>query len=315
MLPRDDSDPRTPESRPGLRIPWGVLTVSLAIFAIVSLGTLSVVASVQNADTLSTVALALAVLAFAAQLVVSLAQANSGAQQIAQSERINADTQATLAELRATSTSLLSNQKELFGQVLRAALPEVARELSTDSESEGTTTSHLDAAEIESRLEAAVAKALRGISSPIKVLADVPSPLGQTLNLPLDEIQSQWAVRTLHQLGAEASKELYRIINYLKREASHNRAKRTPEVNLFTRVGQPPASWDSLEASGIATFTFGSIMRDDRVVARVLLQDKGLELARFLAPYSAFPDWIFNIRVADGVDRGSHNGPPDGRPS
>lgn len=72
------------DGSPGFKVPWGALSIGLAAIAIAYLGTLVVIASAQNIDALSTVALALAVLAFAAQLIVSLAQASAGAQQIAQ---------------------------------------------------------------------------------------------------------------------------------------------------------------------------------------------------------------------------------------
>jgi hypothetical protein len=106
----------------GLTIPWSWLSAGLAIMTVGSLGTLAVVVTVNKVDTLSTIALALAVLAFAAQLIVSLAQGMAGAQQIAQVERVNADTQSALSALRATSDALLTTQRDQFGQVLSAAL-------------------------------------------------------------------------------------------------------------------------------------------------------------------------------------------------
>jgi hypothetical protein len=46
----------------------------------------------------------------------------AGAQQFAQVERVNADTQSALAALRATSDALLHTQRDQFGRVLSAAL-------------------------------------------------------------------------------------------------------------------------------------------------------------------------------------------------
>ncbi|MFL6144922.1 MAG: hypothetical protein ACJ72N_24035 [Labedaea sp.] len=135
------------------------MTLSLAIVTVVSLGTLAVVASVHDVDALSTIALALAVLAFAAQLIISLGQASAGAQQISQSERINTETKAALAELRATSDSLLANQKDLIGHLLRAAIPEIARDLSSDPQGGIGTPSGV--ADMATRLELAVTKALK----------------------------------------------------------------------------------------------------------------------------------------------------------
>ncbi|MFI6760598.1 hypothetical protein ACIBF5_15830 [Micromonospora sp. NPDC050417] len=105
-----------------LTVHWKWVSLTLAIIALTAIGVLSVIVGTNDVDTLSTIALALAVLAFAAQLIVSLAQGMAGAQQLAQAERVNADTQAALAALRATSDAMLATQREHFGQVLQAAL-------------------------------------------------------------------------------------------------------------------------------------------------------------------------------------------------
>ncbi len=123
-----------------IAIRWSWISITLSVVTIGSLATLVVVVSVQNVDTLSTVALALAVLAFAAQLIVSLAQGISGAQQLAQAERINAGTQSALSSLRSATDALLSTQKEQFNQVLSFALsravPQAIHELSETDSSE-----------------------------------------------------------------------------------------------------------------------------------------------------------------------------------
>jgi len=76
------------------------LTVILGVISLASLGTLAVITSVKNVDELSTVALALAVVSFAAQLIVTLAQGQTSAQ-------VNRETMAALTEMRATTNSLL----------------------------------------------------------------------------------------------------------------------------------------------------------------------------------------------------------------
>ncbi len=145
----DEQGRRVTHLASGLNIPWSWLTASLGITTIGTLGTLAVVVSIKNIDVLSTIALALAVLAFAAQLIVSIAQGMAGAQQVAQVERVNADTQSALSALRATSEGLLSVQKEHFGQVLSAALksavPEAVGETlaeSADEDESGDRKSH-----------------------------------------------------------------------------------------------------------------------------------------------------------------------------
>ncbi|MGY4900428.1 hypothetical protein ACWEEK_33255 [Micromonospora aurantiaca (nom. illeg.)] len=108
--------------RPGLQVPWSWLSLGLLTVTIMSLGTLSVVVGIKDVDILSTIALALAVLAFAAQLIVSLAQAQGSAQQLTQTERVNSETRSALAEVKSTANALLTNQSDQFNQVLSALL-------------------------------------------------------------------------------------------------------------------------------------------------------------------------------------------------
>lgn len=167
----------------GFSVPWGALSIGLATIAIGSLGTLVVIASIKDVDALSTVALALAVLAFAAQLIVSLAQANAGAQQISQAERINAATQSALADLRATSKSQLENQKEIFAQVLRAALPAVAQEISDEAIASDEHETKFDVAAIESRLESAINRALVGYPGGYQQVVNIRSDISRYAQL------------------------------------------------------------------------------------------------------------------------------------
>ncbi|MFF5072080.1 hypothetical protein ACFY2R_12985 [Micromonospora olivasterospora] len=80
-------------------------------------------------------------MAFVAQLIVSLAQAHGTSQQLTQTERINSETQATLAEVRSTAHALLTNQSDQFNKVLAAALrsatESAVREVTESSEDTG----------------------------------------------------------------------------------------------------------------------------------------------------------------------------------
>lgn len=107
----DVATTRKKAPRYGPRIGWGILTVCLSIFSVACLGSLVVVATVKNADALSTVALALAVISFAAQLIVPLVQGHSTAQ-------LNAETQAALTGIRTAADSLLTKQSGQFETML-----------------------------------------------------------------------------------------------------------------------------------------------------------------------------------------------------
>jgi hypothetical protein len=115
----------------GLTVPWIVLSVALGTVSLAALGTLAVVTSVKKVDVLSTVALALAILSFTAQLIVTLAQGSQAAS-------VNAETKTALADMRATTDSLLANQKEQFntvlGAALRQAVPAAVQDVATQEE-------------------------------------------------------------------------------------------------------------------------------------------------------------------------------------
>ena len=106
----------------GLTIPWQWVTVILGMVAVSRLGALVVVAHKPSADGLSTVALALAILAFAAQPDVSLAQGMASTQLVGQVERVNTDTQSALSAIRATSETLVATRQKQFRDVLQAAI-------------------------------------------------------------------------------------------------------------------------------------------------------------------------------------------------
>ncbi|MEW2331494.1 hypothetical protein AB0880_27240 [Micromonospora chersina] len=84
--------------------------------------------SAKNVDTLSTIALALAVLAFAAQLIVSLAQGMAGAQQVAQTERINADTAVSPCCASGQQRCITNHSARTLSKVLSAMLERAAPE-------------------------------------------------------------------------------------------------------------------------------------------------------------------------------------------
>jgi hypothetical protein len=83
-----------------MAIRWSHVALGAVIVAIGSLGALAVVASVKQADTLSTVALALAVLAFVIQIIFFVAQAATNASDHREVQGINTDTARLLVELR-----------------------------------------------------------------------------------------------------------------------------------------------------------------------------------------------------------------------
>jgi hypothetical protein len=111
-----------------LVLPWRRIAFGCALITIASLATLVVVTAVRQPDALSTVALALAILAFGAQLAIAIVQGQAFAEQRARFEEINADTRALLADLRATTGGVLTTVQSQFETVLRHALGEAIPE-------------------------------------------------------------------------------------------------------------------------------------------------------------------------------------------
>jgi hypothetical protein len=153
----------------GPTIRWGWLATGLAIFSAACLTTLIIVIAVKG-EALATAALALAVLAFSAQLIVTLAQD----QQFGQ---LNADTKSALTEMRATTSSLLTNQSDQFDRLLRFVLEKVpgavedAVEDVTSADDEQESTDESDrAAELESALQTRLEEALRRPTRPPDVV-------------------------------------------------------------------------------------------------------------------------------------------------
>lgn len=276
-------------------MPWVGLTWTLAVLASASLGTLAVVASVQGADALSTVALALAILSFSAQLVVTLAQAQGGAQQVTAFERVSTSTQGALTEIRATSDALLANQREQFSEVLRYAFSSAATVAGTvadrEAAEEGEESEHVEAARrVQQEL------LLRAATGPGGLVRTPATEEGRRIHALLSSYPSEaegrdsldavlslgpwqagqlvkWALRERERLADGGSRE-----GWTSRKALlERRAIRSLlEAGLIEEVApgteyrlRPPDEW-----------------------ARTRLSDRGIQLARVLVPQGKMPVWI-----------------------
>jgi hypothetical protein len=185
--------------------------MGLAIVGLASTGALVTVVSVNNVDTLSTVALALAVLAFSAQLIVSLAQAQGSASQLSQTERINSETQVALAEIRSTSGALLTNQTELLDKLLAALLPsatvaalqEVAGDAGVSMDANGNESGQFDYEEVASRVEENVRRSLHEfVPSVSRSVGRQANGFPSWVDAPLDDSSTEKAVAILRRLEA-----------------------------------------------------------------------------------------------------------------
>lgn len=150
--------------------PRSVAWVS-AVFAIACLTTLAIVTSLAGSDALSTVALALAIIAFSIQIMVFIAQEKSASEQAKQSERLNAETRSLLTDIRATANSTAAMVGDQYRRVLEAALGGVAEASGAKSISQA-----------ESRLAENISRALseipttESVRSPARAAAQDATP-------------------------------------------------------------------------------------------------------------------------------------------
>lgn len=117
--------PSVPEN---LVISYRAMAVGATIIALASLGTVVVIASINDVDTLSTVALALAIIAFVAQLIVFVVQSASASSQLTQSQELFGNIRALLVEVseraEGTRTTVTSINERLLEAALGKAISE-----------------------------------------------------------------------------------------------------------------------------------------------------------------------------------------------
>jgi hypothetical protein len=281
-----------------LRVPWSWLSIGLGVVAAASLGTLVVVAAVQDADALSTVALALAVIAFGAQLIVSLVQVQAQATQLAEVERVNTETHALLAQINAQGASLLTNQRDQFDRVLeyalRDALPNAVADSTMSLERGEEGPLHLrPVAEVEgfsSRFRQSFESALRdGLSEG----SSGPNPyqgfIDRITSYPPSAEAAAEAIATFNELTPrEASALTRRAVDDLRRA----RLRQAPEG--WTPISKPEMGvvTRNLETLGLIEFVPGDHpdFTGDGYWRR--LTPLGIEVARLLVAAGAPPDWL-----------------------
>ncbi len=298
----DSSHPTAPK-RDGLTIPWSGLSTTLGVITLTAVGTLAVVTTVKEVDTLSTIALALAVLSFAAQLIVTLIQAQ-------QASRLSAETQAALTEVRATTSSLLTNQRDQFNTVLKAALqlaiPAAVDDVqqasdsdtSEDAEDRESRAVELETA-IKSRLDEALTQFGRELltkppsqivvrrSTPLKTrIADQDEWNDRLATFPERE-EGQPVAEILKALPPRSIAALGRLTGQADRSSLPNRA-----VRYRKRPGKSSGAIDSLADAGLVKVIPLEVETDgtERITAE--LTPKGITAARILRATGDRPDWV-----------------------
>jgi len=295
----------TPDkSRTGLVVPWGWLSLILAIVAIASLGTVAVIAKKQNADSLSTIALALAILSFSAQLIVTLAQAYNGTLQIAQAGQVNADTRSSLAEIRATSNALLSNQREQFTEVLRAALNTAVSAAVEDVAPSSDAESYEDSEQIESssrdleerlfvRLNEALAKSGSAPAVFNPPAARTPSPIYQQIRTYPNEERGREALEALNEMSPAMAATFSRNATLIRDRARNGQPPNVTVTPQGPNV-DPESLTGRLERLGVFRITEIPSGTGNRRFS-IELTDLGIRVASLFLGAPPRPDWMNDI--------------------
>jgi hypothetical protein len=109
---------RSPGPTAVISVSWSSMAFSAGAIAIASTSSLAIIATLNRADALSTIALALAILSFIIQIGLFIAQSWTTGQQVLHSEEVNSDTRSVLAELRENARGTNQLISEQFEQVL-----------------------------------------------------------------------------------------------------------------------------------------------------------------------------------------------------
>jgi hypothetical protein len=99
-------------------VQWRAVAITSCIVALAAIGALVVVATIKRADPLSTIALALAILAFVIQILVFVAQNWTTGAQMLQSQTLNTETKSLLVELRTSAQGTNAMLNEQFNKLL-----------------------------------------------------------------------------------------------------------------------------------------------------------------------------------------------------
>lgn len=156
MTKKSEPPDRPAAGKATLAIPLGALALGATAVAVASIIALAIVATVEDADSLATVALVLAILSFLVQLVVYIAQAWTGSQQQVRAEQLNTETRTLLRGIEATANATQRTLTDQYDKVLRAVI-DAGSEVASDAEQEP-----FDEDEFERRVMERVEKKLGG---------------------------------------------------------------------------------------------------------------------------------------------------------
>jgi len=147
-----------------LSVPWRGVAIGAVCLALGIVTALIIVATIQDAGALGTIALVLAVVAFVSQLMIFVAQLAFTSSQLQQAERINSATSAVLADVSSRVARLDETQLQQFTEIREQLLPRALGEQMVNTIDRTVD----DVAKQDPRLASLVEEALEGLRSTIE---------------------------------------------------------------------------------------------------------------------------------------------------
>jgi hypothetical protein len=233
--------------------------------------------------------------------VIAIAESQASSQQLLQSERVNTETRALLADVRATTQGLHATLSDQFDTVLRAALGPAIAEASKDGE--------VSPEELEARIVDKVEDALRQFRTPAATSTSM-SHLVSRSAAPEDE-------RVIKHMTTYPDEEeglrLLSILNELTPlQAELLRSRASQEIRT-RRAGRLPPAWvlpSGRRQRAEALFDQGLAREIDRPPRAARpedpddtfyeLTDLGRDVARLLMGRGEPPEWL--LRNSGRVD-------------
>lgn len=264
----------------------GLATAS-AILAVASLATLVTVASIKDVDALSTVALALALLSFSAQLIVSLVQSGGAA-------KINAETQSALAEMKSTTASLLANQRDMVDRLIdfavNRAVPAIVQDVQGASRpveggDDGSLTAGV-AERIEESIRSRMREALVGSNDERTDVRKRDRALESLLATYPPRKVGEPVLNTLRSLEPRTLAALAKYALQLQSELPEDGT-----VTLARVVGQRPPTTQQLIQAGLLEEVEAPADKEHGRV-RLKFTDTGIVAAQLLRASGGQPSWM-----------------------
>lgn len=219
-----NSDPGT-----HIRISWRWVAISAMVTSLAMLIALAVTTAVRNTDTLSTIALALAIVAFAIQICVFMVQTWMSVTRMDQSKQVNLETREILAEIRTGTQDTNDVLARHFSQLLNRVIQTTSETMEEAAEEDGP----VDISDLKARLDEDIRRVVEEAEVSAPAAFTITSPVDMRRHIPTAPVVAElreWpdehlterleakglsqltdnGVRSLRQLGMKFLEELHR---------------------------------------------------------------------------------------------------------